>query len=78
MEGGGCVGWRVRRLPGQPSPEVGEAKAAIEGVSFAIERGWHNVIVEGDCATVISAIQSRLQGLLSALWSFYKTLAAAR
>lgn len=60
-EEGGCVGWRVRRLTGQPSPEVGEAKAALEGVMFALERGWHDVIVEGDCATVIYAIQNQLQ-----------------
>lgn len=59
-EGGGCVGWRVRCLTGQPSPEVGEAKAALEGVLFAVEKGWHDVILEGDSAMVVSAIQNQL------------------
>lgn len=38
-EEGTCLWWRVRRLTGQPPAVVGEARAALEGVMLAMERG---------------------------------------
>lgn len=58
---GGCVGWRVRRFTGQPPAVVREARAALECVLLARERGWENVVVEGDCSEILSAIQNLLE-----------------
>lgn len=57
---GSCVGWKVRKMAGQPPAVVGEARAALEGVTLALAHGWVDVIFEGDCSQVISAIQNRL------------------
>lgn len=45
-----CLWWRVRRLAGQPSAVVGEACTSLEGVILALEKGWREVILEGDCS----------------------------
>lgn len=42
--------WRVRRLAGQPSAVVGEARASLEGVILALEKGWREVILERYCS----------------------------
>lgn len=63
-EGGSCLWWKTRRLAGQPSAVVGEARAALEGVRLALEKGWREVILEGDCAQIIAAVQSRVQDSL--------------
>lgn len=46
----------MSRLNGQPSPAVGEARAALEGIAIAAEKGWPEVILESDCALVTAAI----------------------
>ncbi|KAK4395317.1 LINE-1 retrotransposable element O protein [Sesamum angolense] len=40
---------------------LAEAFAAREAVLFAINRGWQNVILEGDCATLITKLLSGLR-----------------
>lgn len=61
---GTCLGWRVRRLMGQPPAVVGEARAALETVHFARDLGLTDVIVEGDCSQCLSAIQNRVEVVL--------------
>lgn len=39
---------------------VGEARAALEGVRLAHEKGWRDIILESDCAQIISAIQNQV------------------
>ncbi|KAK4401396.1 hypothetical protein Sango_0880300 [Sesamum angolense] len=41
--------------------ETGIAFAAREAVLFAINRGWQNVVLEGDCATLITKLLSGLR-----------------
>lgn len=60
---GTCVGWRTRRLMGQPPVVVGETRAALESFIFTLERGSDDVMVEGDNSTVISALQNKLDDL---------------
>lgn len=59
-----CMGCRARRLAGQTSSAVGEARATLEGVLMAVENGWTEIELEGDNSEVISAIQNRIQDAL--------------
>lgn len=61
---GNCVGWLIRRLCGQPPVVVGEARAAFEGISFALTMGWKEVMLEGDKSEVVAAIQNRMEDSL--------------
>lgn len=58
--GGRCLWWRVRKFVGQPPAVVGEARAAMEGALLAQEKGWSKVVLEGDCAQIITAIRDGL------------------
>lgn len=54
---GSCLWWRVRRLVGQPSAVVGEARDTLQGVLLALEKGWTEWELEGDCFQITTAIQ---------------------
>ncbi|KAK4401671.1 putative mitochondrial protein [Sesamum angolense] len=58
---GGCVGWLSLRLAKTSDGPLAEAFAAREAVLFAINRGWQNVVLEGDCATLITKLLSGLR-----------------
>lgn len=49
----------MRRLTAQPSSTVEEARAALEGVKMAAEKGWTEIVLEGDNSRIVSAIQNR-------------------
>ncbi|KAL0376653.1 UNVERIFIED_CONTAM: LINE-1 retrotransposable element O protein [Sesamum calycinum] len=53
---GDCVGWLSLRLAKTSDGPLAEAFAAREAVLFAINRGWQNVVLEGDCATLITKL----------------------
>lgn len=57
---GECMGWRVRQLVGQPPAVVGEARAALEGMTLATEMGWEEIVLGVDCAQIAAAIQNRV------------------
>lgn len=52
-----CVKGRAKRLVGSPSPLAGEARATLEGLRFARERGCTAIRLLGDCLQIIRAIQ---------------------
>lgn len=58
--GGGVLWWQVRRFWGAPPVVVGEARAALEGLRLAKEKGWGDIVIEGDNSEVISALQNRV------------------
>ncbi|KAK4382134.1 hypothetical protein Sango_2901400 [Sesamum angolense] len=58
---GDCVGWLSLRLAKTSDGPLAEAFAAREAVLFAINRGWQNVVLEGDCATLITKLLSGLR-----------------
>ncbi|KAK4487212.1 hypothetical protein RD792_006532 [Penstemon davidsonii] len=53
---GDCVGWRGITINLPLSPEASEALAALRAVEFSLEKGWRNLIIEGDCLSVIQGI----------------------
>ncbi|KAK6163315.1 hypothetical protein DH2020_000179 [Rehmannia glutinosa] len=53
---GSCLGWKRIRIHGNLHPTTAEAMAAREAVYFAKEKGWRNIVVEGDCLAVITGI----------------------
>ncbi|KAL3820633.1 hypothetical protein ACJIZ3_006538 [Penstemon smallii] len=53
---GDCVGWRGITINLPLSPEASEAMAALRAVEFSLEKGWRNLIIEGDCLSVIQGI----------------------
>ncbi|XP_012844351.1 PREDICTED: uncharacterized protein LOC105964372 [Erythranthe guttata] len=55
---GTCMGWKVTRLDGNLRPVEGEALAALRAIVWAKEKGWENVILEGDCIQVINALRN--------------------
>ncbi|KAK6122177.1 hypothetical protein DH2020_044081 [Rehmannia glutinosa] len=54
---GSSLGWKRIRIHGRLHPTTAEAMAAREAVLFAKEKGWRNVMVEGDCLAVITGIR---------------------
>ncbi|XP_012842432.1 PREDICTED: uncharacterized protein LOC105962666 [Erythranthe guttata] len=54
---GQCIWWRVIKLPGNLHPAECEATAALKELLLAREKGWTNVVVEGDNLQVITALQ---------------------
>lgn len=52
------IKWRRRRIPFTQDPECAEAIAAKYAVDLAMEMQWRKVIIEGDCANVIKALNS--------------------
>lgn len=45
-------------FPRHPPVYVGEMRAMLEGIRLARHKGWMDVLLEGDCAQVVTAIQS--------------------
>ncbi|KAL0412616.1 UNVERIFIED_CONTAM: hypothetical protein Sradi_1463300 [Sesamum radiatum] len=60
---GQCVAWVSRRLGIAGSGVLAEALAAREAVFLAVRRGWRQVIVEGDCSSLVQKLQSRVRDL---------------
>lgn len=58
---GKCLGWQIRCFSGQPPAVVGEARAAYEGVQWALEKGWSGIILQGDNLEVLTAVQNRVE-----------------
>ncbi|KAK6120912.1 hypothetical protein DH2020_045340 [Rehmannia glutinosa] len=50
------LGWKRIRIHGRLHPTTAEAIAAREAILFAKEKGWRNIVVEGDCLAVITGI----------------------
>ncbi|KAL0406459.1 UNVERIFIED_CONTAM: hypothetical protein Slati_3959800 [Sesamum latifolium] len=55
---GTVCAWLAHRLPRQAPPEMVEALAARESILLALRRRWRSVTIEGDCAHLISRINS--------------------
>ncbi|KAK4425121.1 hypothetical protein Salat_1706000 [Sesamum alatum] len=53
-----CIGWRKRHVSFKASPEHIELLAAATAVEFGKENGWEQIIVEGNCLSVISKLES--------------------
>ncbi|KAK4422989.1 hypothetical protein Salat_1881500 [Sesamum alatum] len=47
------MGWRRKHIELPVAPEHAELLAAAEAVDLCIEQAWTNVIVEGDCLSII-------------------------
>ncbi|XP_012856982.1 PREDICTED: uncharacterized protein LOC105976247 [Erythranthe guttata] len=48
-EDGQCIGWKVVKIHGNFQPVEGEALAALKAISTAKDRGWHDIVIEGNC-----------------------------
>ncbi|KAL0347978.1 UNVERIFIED_CONTAM: hypothetical protein Sangu_1025600 [Sesamum angustifolium] len=55
---GSCMAWRLRRFNHSVEPTLAECLAAREAISFAIQEGWQDVILKGDCRIVINRLNS--------------------
>ncbi|KAL3819736.1 hypothetical protein ACJIZ3_005641 [Penstemon smallii] len=53
---GQCVGWGSDHIDGILSPENIEAFAAKKAMEFATSKGWRNILLEGDCKTLIDSL----------------------
>ncbi|KAG8387873.1 hypothetical protein BUALT_Bualt02G0066800 [Buddleja alternifolia] len=62
---GECLHWQRKFLPYHASAEVGEGLACVEGLQLASLNGWRNVILEGDCLSLIQKINSPSEDLSS-------------
>lgn len=49
---------RRRKFSHVQNAEVGETLAMDCGIDLALQQGWHNIIVESDCLTLVKAVQS--------------------
>ncbi|KAG8373060.1 hypothetical protein BUALT_Bualt12G0131500 [Buddleja alternifolia] len=55
---GSCLGWLSKFFLDIEDPEHAKAIIAREAMELAYRFGWRNIILEGDCAQVISKLQS--------------------
>ncbi|KAG8377325.1 hypothetical protein BUALT_Bualt08G0021500 [Buddleja alternifolia] len=55
---GSCCAWRQQRLDFSTTPEVAEALVAVEALKPGISRGWRDVVLEGDCLSLIRRLRS--------------------
>ncbi|KAG8383645.1 hypothetical protein BUALT_Bualt04G0035500 [Buddleja alternifolia] len=55
---GSCLGWLSKFFPDIEDLEHAESLAAREAMELASRFGWRNIILEGDCAQVISKLRS--------------------
>ncbi|KAL0416512.1 UNVERIFIED_CONTAM: hypothetical protein Slati_3483100 [Sesamum latifolium] len=53
---GSCLAWLSIRLNGGGSPELAEALAAREAIRLAWRFKWRQVVLEGDCSTVLQKL----------------------
>ncbi|KAL0383852.1 UNVERIFIED_CONTAM: putative mitochondrial protein [Sesamum radiatum] len=53
---GSCLAWSSARLNRGGSAEVAEAFAAWEAICFAQKYQWHQVLLEGDCSSVLDKL----------------------
>ncbi|XP_012830540.1 PREDICTED: uncharacterized protein LOC105951636 [Erythranthe guttata] len=64
-EEGICLGWKMVKIHGQLKPVECEAMAALKALTMARDKGWLDVIIEGDCLQVITALQKGERDLSS-------------
>ncbi|XP_012838164.1 PREDICTED: uncharacterized protein LOC105958703 [Erythranthe guttata] len=60
-----CVWWSIRKLQGRPKIVDGEARAALHAMMVAIDRGWREIMTEGDSLELINALHWRVDGMES-------------
>ncbi|KAL3813564.1 hypothetical protein ACJIZ3_014832 [Penstemon smallii] len=74
---GECVGWRGLTIHLPLSPESAEALAALRAMEFCRHSNWENLIIEGDCLSVIQGISNSIDspGILGPLYEDIKRLA---
>ncbi|KAK4419398.1 hypothetical protein Salat_2352700 [Sesamum alatum] len=52
---GECVGWKARLLTGITEAVLTEAEAARTAADLVVQKGWEQIIIEGDCQVVINS-----------------------
>ncbi|KAL0316154.1 UNVERIFIED_CONTAM: hypothetical protein Sradi_5493600 [Sesamum radiatum] len=55
---GVCLAWLSRKVLRTGNGEIAEALAAREAIQLAARRGWKSIIIEGDCAVLISKLRA--------------------
>ncbi|KAL0339429.1 UNVERIFIED_CONTAM: hypothetical protein Sangu_1465000 [Sesamum angustifolium] len=55
---GECLAWISTRIDRGGSAEVAEAYAGREACRLACQQQWEQVIVEGDCASLLSKLSA--------------------
>ncbi|KAL0327681.1 UNVERIFIED_CONTAM: hypothetical protein Sangu_1846100 [Sesamum angustifolium] len=55
---GGCLWWSSKRITRGGNGEIAEAMAVRHGLELGARLGWSSVIIESDCANLISKILS--------------------
>ncbi|XP_012851546.1 PREDICTED: uncharacterized protein LOC105971241 [Erythranthe guttata] len=56
-EVGRCIGWKVVKIRGNFQPVERKALAALKAISMAKDRGWSDIVIEGDCLPIIKALR---------------------
>ncbi|KAL6528148.1 hypothetical protein OROHE_015098 [Orobanche hederae] len=69
---GSVIWWKHKIVVQSITHEVGEAMAAVEAISLAIEKGWPSVLNEGDCMLVVNDLNSSNQCLSAAGCFFHE------
>lgn len=64
------------RLTGWPPAVVGDARATLEGVRLAIDKGLQKVIIEGDNCQLMEALQNRIEDPLLPLGTLVSTISS--
>ncbi|KAK4438707.1 hypothetical protein Salat_0205200 [Sesamum alatum] len=52
------LAWRMRNFKSAADPLMAKALAAKEALELSILEGWRNIILEGDCQTIITRMQT--------------------
>ncbi|KAL0336959.1 UNVERIFIED_CONTAM: hypothetical protein Scaly_1971000 [Sesamum calycinum] len=55
---GVCLAWLSRKVLRTGNGEIAEALAAREAIQLAARRGWKSIIIEWDCAVLISKLRA--------------------
>ncbi|KAL0454593.1 UNVERIFIED_CONTAM: putative ribonuclease H protein [Sesamum latifolium] len=55
---GACIAWLSRRVAGRATSELVEAMVAREAVLLAVRHGWQSILIERDCAVLISKLRT--------------------
>ncbi|KAL0433132.1 UNVERIFIED_CONTAM: hypothetical protein Slati_2647500 [Sesamum latifolium] len=63
-EAGVCVAWSSNRIPKPGEGELAEAPAVRHGLEVALQYGWPSIIIESDCANLVSKLKSLQSGFL--------------
>ncbi|KAL0296195.1 UNVERIFIED_CONTAM: hypothetical protein Sradi_6671600 [Sesamum radiatum] len=60
---GASLAWLSRKVLRTGNGDTTEALAAREAIQLAARRGWKSIIIEGDCAVLISKLRAVDQDL---------------